>query len=216
VVVGRAKRIGLLGGGAVLAAVAGALVWVVPAWAHVTVHPDSAPAGAQDVELTFRVPNERDDADSISLQVFFPSTVPVSEVDVEPVPGWRIATGTSEITWTATTGGTPPGQYQDFPVSVGALPDRPGQLVFKALQTYSSGEVVRWIELSTPGVPEPPNPAPVLSVTAADSTRGTAAVAGSTGGAGSPAEALAIAALVLAALAVAGVAWLLVKARRQA
>jgi hypothetical protein len=55
--------------------------------------------------------------------------------------------------------------YVDFPIAVGKLPDAP-QLVFKVLQTYSDGNVVRWIEegSDTPGAAEPEHPAPTIKL----------------------------------------------------
>jgi hypothetical protein len=51
-------------------------------------------------------------------------------------------------------------------VSMGPLP-KIDQMIFKSLQTYSDGNVVRWIdEPSTDGT-EPESPAPVLKLTAA-------------------------------------------------
>ena len=37
--------------------------------------------------------------------------------------------------------------------------------MFKALQTYSNGDIVRWIDLQQPGQSEPEHPAPVLLLT---------------------------------------------------
>jgi hypothetical protein len=37
-------------------------------------------------------------------------------------------------------------------------------LEFRALQTYDNGAVVRWIEATPPGGPEPDHPAPVLTI----------------------------------------------------
>ena len=59
-------------------------------------------------------------------------------------------------------------------VLVGAGPTRPGQVAFKALQTYSNGDVVRWIDVQQPGQPEPDHPAPVLTLTAAAPDGGSA------------------------------------------
>ncbi|CAM5658529.1 Membrane protein OS=Kitasatospora aureofaciens OX=1894 GN=GCM10010502_69840 PE=4 SV=1 [Kitasatospora aureofaciens] len=67
--------------------------------------------------------------------------------------------------WTG--GQITPGHFQDFTVDLGALPDGTDKVVFKALQTYSDGTVVRWIEEPQDGQPEPKNPAPVLKLTAA-------------------------------------------------
>ncbi|MHB8680859.1 MAG: YcnI family copper-binding membrane protein [Acidimicrobiales bacterium] len=175
-----------------------------PASAHVTVHPDTLPAASSEQELTFRVPNERDDASTTMLQVFFPGTIALDDVSVLPVPGWRVIVGNGEVTWSATGGGIAPGQYEDFPVAVDSLPSRPGRLVFKALQTYSSGEVVRWIEISTPGAPEPTNPAPVLTLTAQAANGGT-----TRSGSGGDAlfEALAVGSLVLSIASLGTLLW---------
>jgi uncharacterized protein DUF1775 len=127
----------------------------------------------------------------------------------------------SEVTW---KGGTiQPGQYQDFSVSADPLPSGVGQLVFKAVQTYSNGAVVRWIDLPQAGQPEPEHPAPVLTLTragaGADAGAGDAAAgaradpaAASGAGTGTDAGALALGAAGLAAgllgLAAGGAAWL--------
>ena len=69
----------------------------------------------------------------------------------------------SEVTWRG--GQILPGQYQDFSVSADPLPAGVSQLAFKAIQTYSNGDVVRWIDLPQPGQPAPEHPAPVLTLT---------------------------------------------------
>lgn len=162
------------------------------ALAHVTVQPGQAPKGSYS-ELSFRVPNERDDAGTTTLEVHFPTDHPLSSVRVQPVPGWaykiemtkldqpidaghgQVSEVVGKITWSG--GLIRPGEYQDFPVSVGPLPEDADQLVFKALQTYQNGEVVRWIQESADGT-EPEHPAPVLELTAAEDEEGAAAGAG--------------------------------------
>lgn len=198
------------------------------AWAHVTVHPETLATGSSDVELTFRVPNERDNAATVGLQVFFPTDLPLLTVDVLPVTGWtakvapRILAGpvttddgtvsqvVSDINWTAVAGGIAPGQDQDFVVAAGRGPGRPGSAVFRTLQTYSSGEVVRWIQVSSNSEPKPESPAPVLAISPASSS--TTAVTYPTGDS-TTAERLAIAALVLSLLAFGGIAVLIVRKR---
>jgi hypothetical protein len=49
------------------------------------------------------------------------------------------------------------------------------QVVFKALQTYSDGTVVRWIDEPTTDGTEPEKPAPVLKLTPAAATDAAAA-----------------------------------------
>ena len=208
-----------------------------PAWAHVTVHPPTMPAGSKDVELTFRVPNERQNANTVMVQVFFPTNLPLLTVDVLPEPGWSATVRTqmlatpvktddglvsqivSDVTWKSTGGGIAPGQYEDFSVAAGSVPDKPTRLVFKALQTYSSGEIVRWIEVPVAGQPEPDTPAPVVTVTPPASppsaTRSAVSqISSNTDGSGVT-EDLAIAALVLSVLSIAGVTWLMVRVRRR-
>ncbi|SNX55949.1 uncharacterized protein YcnI [Streptomyces sp. TLI_55] len=162
-------------------AAAGVLAAAGIASAHVTVHPESYAKGATDGVLTFRVPNEEDTASTTKVQVFLPTDHPVLGVLVSPHDGWTpkvtttklktpvktddgsITDAVSEITWTG--GKITAGQYEDFDVAFGQLPDDTGQLTFKALQTYSDGKTVRWIEQATQGDEEPENPAPVLKLT---------------------------------------------------
>jgi uncharacterized protein YcnI len=154
--------------------------------AHVTVQPASAAKGSFSI-FAFSVPNERDDANTVKLEVTFPTKYPIAFVSVKPMPGWTISTETtklakpvttddgqvteavSTITWTATDGGLAPGQFDLFTVSAGPLPTKPSQLAFPAVQTYSSGEVVRWIQPTVKGAPEPDSPLPVLKLTKATS-----------------------------------------------
>lgn len=161
---------------------AGVLTAAGAASAHVTVHPESYAKGATDGVLTFRVPNEEDTASTTKVQVFLPTDHPVLGVLVTPQSGWTakvtttklktpvktddgtITEAVSEITWTG--GRIRHGQYQDFDVAFGQLPDDAGQLAFKTLQTYSDGNVARWIEETQKGGEEPENPAPVLALTA--------------------------------------------------
>jgi periplasmic copper chaperone A len=163
---------------------AGGLIAVValagPAFAHVVITPSSAPAGSA-AELTFRVPNEETKAATTELQIKIPTDHPIAQLLVKPVPGWTATVTTvtlatpittddgtfgsavSEVTWTG--GKILPGQFQDFSVSADPLPSGISELVFKAVQTYSNGDIVRWIDLSQPGEPAPEHPAPVLALT---------------------------------------------------
>jgi periplasmic copper chaperone A len=169
---------------AVVAPMALALAIPAAASAHVTVQPPEAEKGGF-AKLAFRTPNERDDAGTVKLEVTFPPEAPFAFFNVRAVPGWTstveratlpqplevfgrtINEAVSKVTW---EGGTiPPGGFEEFEVSVGPLPEDADQLVFKALQTYSSGEVVRWIEVREPGAAEDPeHPAPVLELADAE------------------------------------------------
>jgi len=212
--------------GYVLGAALTALLVLTPvAAAHVTLQPGEVPAGGF-TRLDVRVPTERDDASTTKVAVQFPPGF--TTVSTEPVPGWtakvnrvklakpqvndegeKITDRVDTVTWTATGGqGIGPGQFQDFGLSL-AIPDKAGSaLTFKAVQTYSSGEVVRWI-----GPPDSESPAPQVKLTAAEDEGGGAAPAAaqepaSRDGGGS--DALSIIALIVGAAGlVAGLAALL-------
>jgi uncharacterized protein YcnI len=83
------------------------------------------------------------------------------------VHGKQITEAVTKVTWTADGGKIGPGQFQQFPLSLGPLPEDADQLVFKAIQTYDNKEVVRWIEEPVEGGEEPEAPAPVLKLSAA-------------------------------------------------
>ncbi|WP_018547549.1 YcnI family protein [Streptomyces sp. LaPpAH-108] len=175
-----------------------------PAFAHVTVQPEGAAAKGGYAVVDFKVPNERDNASTTKLEVNLPADHPIASVMPQPVPGWtvkvtkskldkpltmhgeKIDEAVTKVTWTADGKGIQPGYFQKFPLSLGALPEDTDQLVFKALQTYSNKEVVRWIEVPQKGEDEPENPAPTLELTAAtDDHHGTQAAATGTAGAAS-------------------------------
>jgi uncharacterized protein YcnI len=169
-----------------LGALAAALVSIValPASAHVTVTPSSAPKGGFEV-LSFNVPNEEPSANTVKLEVQLPTKYPIAFVSTQPMFGWtatvekttlakpvstddgQVTEAVSKITWTATDGGLQPGQFDLFTISAGPLPTKTGKLTFQTIQTYSNGEVVSWIQKTVKGTPEPEHPAPTLTLTAA-------------------------------------------------
>jgi periplasmic copper chaperone A len=157
-----------------------ALAAPTAAQAHVTVQPEEVPAGGF-ARLDVRVPNERDDAATDKVEVRMPGGF--AFVSTEPVPGWKadvktekldqpieeegeeITEQVSTVTFTATEpdAAIQPGEFRDFGLSVGMPSDaREGDvLTFPALQTYDSGEVVRWI-----GPPDSEEPAAQVTLTA--------------------------------------------------
>ncbi|MFJ4434684.1 YcnI family protein [Streptomyces sp. NPDC088923] len=186
----RGTRLAVLGA----LAASGVLVLAGPAAAHVTVAPQGAAAKGGYATVNFKVPNERDDASTVKLEVNLPTDHPLASAQPQPVPGWtvkvteakldkpvemhgeKVTEAPSKITWTADGKGVEPGQFQQFPLSLGPLPEDADQLVFKALQTYSNKEVVRWIEEPKSDGSEPDDPAPVLTLSAAaDDAHGSAA-----------------------------------------
>jgi len=158
----------------------------LPAAAHVSVNPSSAPKGGFEV-LSFNVPNEEADANTVKVDVLIPTKYPIASVRIQPMPGWSTAVekttlakpvktddgdvtqAVTKITWTADAGGLKPGEFDLFTISAGPLPTKTNKLTFKAIQTYSNGEVVNWIQQTVKGAPEPEHPAPTLTLTAASS-----------------------------------------------
>src|SRR4029077_14285163 len=132
--------------------------------------------------LTFHVPNEEATANTVKVDIKIPTDHPIVNMPVAPVPGWTVSVKTvklakpvttddgkftqavSEVIWSG--GKIAPGQFQDFSLSADPLPQGAGQLTFKTIQTYSNGDVVRWIDVAAPGQPEPDHPAPLLTLTA--------------------------------------------------
>jgi periplasmic copper chaperone A len=172
-------RLGVVLAAAVTLVVGGGSV----ATAHVSVHANEAVQGGS-TEIAFRVPSESDTANTVSVRVAFPAETPIAKVAVLPPAGWtyRVTTATlptpvpaghgeevsevvSEIEWHAASPdtGVKPGEYQEFRVSAGPLPQT-DRLVFKVVQSYEDGQVQRWIEEPVAGEPEPENPAPVLAL----------------------------------------------------
>jgi uncharacterized protein YcnI len=192
-------RSSLLKRTAVVAGAVGALTLALaaPASAHVTVNPNTGSQGGY-AKVTFRVPNETDNADTTTLEVNLPMDTLVASVSLKPVNGWtavavksklatpikahdtEITEAVSKITWTAQAGAAiKPGQFQEFDVSMGPLPAA-NQMIFKALQTYSDGTVVRWIDEPATDGTEPEHPAPVLKLTPTAANGAAAAPAGPT------------------------------------
>jgi periplasmic copper chaperone A len=152
------------------------------ALAHVGVQPQGEAAKGGYATVSFKVPNERDNASTVKLEVSLPSRYPLASVMPQPVPGWKaevtktklaepldmhgrkITEAVSKVTWTADGAKIGPGEFQQFPLSIGQLPEDTDSLVFKAIQTYDNKEVVRWIEEAQEGAPEPEAPAPVLTL----------------------------------------------------
>jgi uncharacterized protein YcnI len=167
------------------AAVAVAVLVLAPAASgHVTLQPEEVTAG-DFTRLDVRVPTERDDASTTKVEVRFPPGF--LSVSTEPEPGWnaeiamrkldkpveqfgeRVTEEVDRLILTANgeANAIGPGQFRDFGLSVG-VPDKPGAtLKFPAVQTYSSGEVVRWI-----GPEDAESPAPQVKLVAAETAAG--------------------------------------------
>ncbi len=150
------------------------------AQAHISLHPNTIPAGAF-VTLDVRVPGEQEGAYAYKVDMLMPPGF--TEVSTQNVPGWsvrkvmkKLATPiqtdegpidmeVSEIIWTgdrSQLGRLENGQFIQFPLSIAMPGDIAGQsLAFKTIQDYSNGRVIHWI-----GPPSAEYPAPTINVTA--------------------------------------------------
>ncbi len=167
------RKVGLLLG-------ASALLAPASAQAHVSLHPNTIPAGAF-ATLDVRVPGEQEGAYVTKVDTLFPQGF--TGVDYENVAGWTtkvietklatpitedgetIDTQVSQIvwTWTGPLGKVNNGQFINFPLSL-AIPDNATgkALEFRTVQTYSNGKIVHWIEPSLTAE----HPSPRINVTA--------------------------------------------------
>jgi uncharacterized protein YcnI len=158
----------------------GALLLPAAAQAHISIHPNTIPAGAF-ATLDVRVPGEQEGAYVKKVDMLLPAGF--TSVDYENVPGWSAHVVTEKLaspiqtdggpvseevsqivwTWVGPLGRVDNNQFVDFPLSVAIPANLAGQaLAFKTVQTYSNGQVVHWIEPSL----EAEHPAPTVNITA--------------------------------------------------
>jgi uncharacterized protein YcnI len=146
---------GVLGVGAMLAVSA-------PAWAHVVVSPEEVVAGDYET-LTVSVPTEKE-IPTTKIRVEVPEGFLLS--GVQPVPGWKHTFEEDRgvvRTVTFSGGEIRPREFQQFLLQAQA-PDKPGEYLWKAFQTYKDGSVVEWT-----GPPDSEEPASVIEVVASGS-----------------------------------------------
>ncbi len=157
----------------------GSLAVPASAQAHISLHPNTIPAGAF-ATLDVRVPGEQEGAYVKKVDVLFPQGF--TGVDYENVPGWsakviesKLATPIKEDgetidsevsqivwTWSGPLGKVENGQFVQFPLSLAIPAAATGKaLEFRTVQTYSNGQVVHWIEPSLTAE----HPSPRINVT---------------------------------------------------
>jgi uncharacterized protein YcnI len=168
----RARKIAVL-------AVAGALLAPAAAEAHISLHPNTIPAGAS-ATLQVRVPGEQEGAHVTRVDMLFPSGF--TSAGYEDVPGWSVKVLTQKVSppiqtdegpvseevsqviwsWSGPLGMVNNNQFIQFPVSVAIPGGLAGQaLQFKTIQNYSNGQIVHWIDPSLSAE----HPAPRINVT---------------------------------------------------
>lgn len=164
---------------ALAAGTALALAGAFAASAHVTVTPNTAPAGSTAV-LTFTVPNESATAKTDRVEINLPEATPFAGVSYIPTPGWTtklvssklakpvilpgetITDAITQIVITADHGHElGEGQAQDFAIRVEGVPDT-AAVAISVTQHYTDGTVARWNSFDAAG----DDPAPQLFVNA--------------------------------------------------
>jgi periplasmic copper chaperone A len=159
------------------AGLAAILLAASPAFAHVELQTDKAPA-ASSFKAVLMVPHGCAGSPTVGLRVQVPDGV----IGTKPMakPGWKIVIKTAklaqpidiegektteavkEIDW---AGGNLPDSFYDEFAFVATLPDRPGTVIyFPAIQQCAKGET-RWIEIPAAGQNSDDLKAPAPSLT---------------------------------------------------
>ncbi len=146
---------------ATTAGLALALAAPLGASAHVSVSPNDADSGGYS-NFQFKALNETEAATTTRVEITLPTDTPIVSVSYQATPGWTtevitetlpepVTIGGNELTEAPSRivfeadagGGITPGQFQQWTVSFGPLPDV-GSLSFPSVQTYDDGSVVNW------------------------------------------------------------------------
>jgi uncharacterized protein YcnI len=149
--------------------------------AHVKVTPNTAAAG-DDIQVTFRVPNEEQKAGTVKVEIDLPTKTPFADAEYQPVTGWtarivsaklakpirndgvEVTRAPVKIIYTAKVGvSIKAGQFQEFPIALDLTPNT-GKVEFPTYQTYSNGDVVKWNQPTPAHGAEPDHPAPTLYI----------------------------------------------------
>jgi len=136
--------------------------------AHVTIGPKETSQGAYEM-FTVKVPSEKEDVTTSKIQVLIPEDVNITRF--EPKPGWTYeiqkddADKITSVTWTTEGEGLSATEFGQFNMN-GKVGDKATEIVWKAIQTYSDGSVVEWVEEAQ----EASYPASVTVVNKADAS----------------------------------------------
>ena len=155
--------------------------------AHVKISPNTAAPG-DDIQVTFRVPNESASAGTVRVEIDLPTKTPFADASYQPVTGWtakvveaklakpivndgvKVTEAPVKIIYVANKGvSITAGQFQEFPVALDLTPDT-GSVEFPTIQTYSDGTVVNWNQATPADGDEPDHPAPTLYINDAPPT----------------------------------------------
>lgn len=149
--------------------------------AHIDAKLDGAGPGGFGV-ITLGVPTEAGKPATTKVEVRIPDETPMRTVRPQPVAGWNVdvvkrkidpplykddGTPVTEVVgsviWTATGPGIPTGQFGQFALYAGPLPDA-DTLTLPTTQTFSDGSSEAWTEAAT-GADKPKFPVPAATIT---------------------------------------------------
>lgn len=170
------------------AACAAAILFVSPAFAHVTLEQKDAASGTS-YKAVLKVPHGCGDAATTGIKVSIPEGV--ISVKPQPKPGWTVSTetgpykqsyevmhgpavkeGVTSVAWTG--GSLPNANYDEFVFIAYLAPQAaPTTVYFPVLQSCGTA-ATDWSEIPSAATPKPARPAPGLKLAAA----GTAMPAG--------------------------------------
>ncbi|MGQ9347078.1 YcnI family copper-binding membrane protein [Mycolicibacterium gilvum] len=194
------------------------------ATAHVGAYIEGGEPGETGL-ITLRVPAESDNPPTTKVEVRIPDDVQIRTVRPQPVAGWTLDIAkkktnptiyrddgspvdevVSSVTWTAVGPGLSPGQFDDFALEAGPLPDVE-TLSLPTFQTFADGTTDAWTEPAPEGS-DPEFPVPTVTI-------GASADNASSGG-GAMTSVIAWTALGFAVIAVALGIFAIDRARRSA
>ena len=142
----------------------------LPSSAHTELQPSSATSGAT-TEFNLYVEDEKSDAGTTKVELFFPKDTPLVVAAAKAPDGWTV-TAVGGAIGSEATGLTWAGPALDesanLALTLGPLPAKQESLQFSVLQTYDNGDVDRWI-----GTAGSENPGPALQILAVGSTTAT-------------------------------------------
>lgn len=157
-----------------------AIVTSPSAAAHVDAQLDGAGPGGFGV-ITLGVPTEAAKPATTKVAVRIPDDTPMRTVRPQPLAGWTVdvtkrkidpplykddGTPVTEVvdtvTWTATGPGIPTGQFAQFALYAGPLPDA-DSLALPTMQTFTDGTTEAWNEPASGGE-KPKFPVPTATI----------------------------------------------------
>lgn len=173
--------------GALIVSCTVALVASPAAVAHVDATLDGTGPGGFGV-VTLSVPTEGDKPATTKVSVRIPDDTPMRTVRPQPLAGWTVdvtkrkidppvykddGTPVTEVvdtvTWTATGPGIGTGQFAQFAIYAGPLPDR-DTLALPTTQTFSDGSTEAWNQPTVSGGEKPKFPVPAATIAKPAST----------------------------------------------